>query len=403
MSRPRKWPPQPYPHAATGMDRLTVRLAGARKDYILGPTGSVEAAEEYARVIRTIERAGFRLVGGAGSGRGCTILVSDLVARYKVYVDDYYTAESRERDLTVRAMQFLLEAHKNDDVRSVGPVALEAVRRDIEQSGLARSECNRFLTRIKKCYRWGVRQELVPLEVYQRLATVPGLRVGHTEAPERQRRGAVSTETVTKTLPFLTPTLQALVQFQLLTGCRPKEACWLRPCDLQKDWLTVDDTEVWLYSLGGDQHKTGWRGAPCLIPVGPKAQAILEPFLVGRAPEAYCFSPKESRAWWLAEKRRKRKTRVQPSQSDRRSQKPTRLPGDRYATSSYSHAITRACELAGVPHWSPNQLRKRAGTEAQLAHDRDTARCVLRHRSPAVSERYVDDAEKAAVFVAKNG
>lgn len=279
-------------------------------------------------------------------------------------------------------------------------MSLKAVLADLEKSGMARTECNRLLGRIKRAFRWAASEELVPVETYRRLRTVDGLRRGHTTAPEPARRRPITDQIIEQTLPHLTPVVRALVQFQRLTGCRPKEACWLRPCDLDRAWRTIDGVVVWLYSL--DQHKTDWRGAPCWIPIGPKAQEILKPFLE-REPDSYCFSPAESRAWWEAEKRKRRKTKVQPSQEDRRSKRPVRLAGKRYTTMSYSRAIRRACLAHDIPPWSPNQLRKRLATEVQSAHDRDTARCVLRHSEPAVTARYADDLEKAAKVIAVLG
>src|SRR5437762_8652985 len=103
--------------------------------------------------------------------------------------------------------------------------------------------------------------------------------------------------------------------------------------------------KVWLYRPGSDQgpagkHKTAWRGHQRVIPIGPRGQAILRPYLKTDL-SAYLFSPRESMAAFRAEQRRNRKTKVQPSQIDRRKRKPKKCLGERYRVSSYALAIAR--------------------------------------------------------------
>ena len=62
----------------------------------------------------------------------------------------------------------------------------------------------------------------------------------------------------------------------------------MRPADIDMTGA------VWLYTPRS--HKTGYLGREKQVPLGPKAQEILKPFL-GRPPEAYLFCPAEAEAW----------------------------------------------------------------------------------------------------------
>jgi integrase len=126
--------------------------------------------------------------------------------------------------------------------------------------------------------------------------------------------------------------------------------------------------------------------------------------------------------------RRERKTKVQPSQMNRRKQKPKRKAGDRYRVGSYAVAITRGveaanraracdackakelaerckkCQAAAVARWHPHQLRHAKATEIRREAGLDAARAVLGHRSPKITEVYAEiDVNKAAEVMARLG
>jgi integrase len=218
-----------------------------------------------------------------------------------------------------------------------------------------------------------------------------------------------------------------MVQLQLLTGMRPGELVILRAIDL--------DTagKVWLYRPGSDQgaegaHKTAHRGHRRIIPIGPRGQEILRRYL---KPDLYAhlFSPWEVVERLHADRRQRRKTKVQPSQARRtRKRHPRRKPRDRYSVASYGRAIARAvlaanttktcetckgrkpedccaaCQSAAVPHWHPHQLRHTKATEIRREAGLDAARAVLGHRSPVMTEVYAElDMAKAAEVMERLG
>jgi integrase len=183
---------------------------------------------------------------------------------------------------------------------------------------------------------------------------------------------------------------------------RPGEVVIMRAIDLDMTG------KVWLYRPGSDQgphgvHKTAHRGQHRIIPIGPRGQGIIRQWLKPDL-HAFLFSPRETMAALRLKQRQERKTKVQPSQMNRRKAKPRRKPGDRYRVGSYAVAIARACVKAGVPHFHPHQIRHTKATEIRREAGLDAARAVLGHRSPRITETYAElDAAKAAEVMERLG
>ena len=133
---------------------------------------------------------------------------------------------------------------------------------------------------------------------------------------------------------------------------------------------TIDvDTSgrVWIYTP--ESHKTEHHGRERRIYLGPKAQETLRPWL---RPEltAYLFSPAEAEAERRAEQRENRKTRVQPSQRNRRRRKPRKAPGERYTVDSYRRAIEY-----GIKASEPRAGERREPSDTALASAPTPPRC----------------------------
>lgn len=185
---------------------------------------------------------------------------------------------------------------------------------------------------------------------------------------------------VEATLPCLPQVVADMVRFQSLTSCRPGEVCTLRPSDVDRSG------DVWAYRP--ERHKTEHLGRERIVWIGPQAQTVLRPYLLRDAGD-FCFSPAESEKQRKAEMRACRKTRVQPSQMDRRKARPKRQPGDRYRKDAYGKAIERAVEQANLkrvgegqeplPRWKPNQLRHSAATEIRRRFGLEAAQVILGH------------------------
>jgi len=186
----------------------------------------------------------------------------------------------------------------------------------------------------------------------------------------------------------------------------------MRPCDLERS------DRVWAYRP--QSHKTQHFDRDRVIFIGPKAQAILSPFLI-RASDAFCFCPAESEAAHNVERRQNRKSPMTPSQAARKQKSsPQRTAGRRYTTDSYRRAIHRACDLADtaarekvevtasnerlVPRWSPNRLRHTAGTELRKRFGIEASKVVLGHSNLDVTEIYAErDLARAAEIIREVG
>jgi integrase len=166
---------------------------------------------------------------------------------------------------------------------------------------------------------------------------------------------------------------------------RPGEVCILRGRDVDRA------SEVWIYTPG--LHKTQHHGRARTIAIGPKAQAVLAPFLLA-AGDGYVFSPARADAERRAVQRQARRSKVQPSQvarAARRARNPKRKFNPCYDTVSLAHALSRACSAAGVPRWSFNQLRHACATRLRRElGSLEATRVVLGHSSADVTTIYAE-------------
>jgi integrase len=168
----------------------------------------------------------------------------------------------------------------------------------------------------------------------------------------------------------------------------------MRPIDIERSG------EIWVYTP--EHHKTEHHGKSRVIPIGPKAQAILTPYL-DREELDYCFDPRESEAMRRLDQHRKRKTPLSCGNKPgtNRVKNPTHRPGACYTTNTYRQAIHRACDKAGVDKWSPNQLRHAMGTEARKLFGLENTRALLGHSSAVTTEIYAEVDLQAAARIAK--
>ncbi len=236
---------------------------------------------------------------------------------------------------------------------------------------LSRSTINRHIGTVKRIFRWAASEELIGVEVYQRLATVPGLRKGKSDARETPPVEPVPLEDVAKVLPELSRPVRALVELQLLTAARPGELLRLRPMDIDASG------EVWTARLS--DHKTAYAGKRRVLHFGPRAQAILKQFML-RAADEPMFSPRE----------------VMPEIKSNQ-----REIGKHYTTDSYRRAVIRACKRAKITPFHPHQLRHSAGTRIRAEFGLDHAQVALGHSNAKITEVYAVADGKLAEQIAQ--
>lgn len=375
-------------HRATGQAR--VRING--KDIYLGQFGTPESRERYDDLIREWSFKN-------GNVTGYALTVDELCLRFLEEADRTYRhADGTETGSTEnfrQALRWLVSRYGRERVRDFGPLKLKAVRQAMADAELCRTNINRQVARIRQVVKWGVENELIPVEIHQALCAVSGLRRGRQGVRESEPVRAVSEADIEATMKHLPQVVADMVRLQLLTGARPGEICMMRPCDVSRDG------EVWSYRPR--RHKTEHHGKDRIIFIGPEGQTILLPYLL-RDSEACCFSPRDSEAKRNEERRENRQSPMTPSQRTRQQKRKTKVLKDHYAKDAYNRAVSRACRKAGVSVWSPNRLRHARATLLRAKFGIEAAQVVLGHSSPQTTLIYAEaDRQKAAEIARQIG
>ena len=366
-------------HKATG--QAVVRIDGI--DHYLGKHGTPESRVEYDRLIAEWLGNGRRLSAPTVAD-GLT--VGELILSYWHWAEHYYRDEhgepGQELDNIRSALKPLRRLYGHSQAAAFGPLALRAVQEEMAKAGLSRGVVNARVNRVRRVFKWGVSYQLIPSAIYEALRTVPGLQRGRCKAREADPVLPVTDEFVRATAPLLPAPVRALVEVQLLTGMRAGEAMVMRAID-----LTMSGP-VWTYRPAS--HKNKYRGRERVIYLGPQAQEIIKPFLTTNL-EAYLFSPRAYVEKMHAQRAASRATKRTPSELKRRRKaKPKRKPGERYTRRSYRLAVVRACKKAGVPAWSPLQLRHTAATRIRAQFGLEAAKAILGHTRVETSQIYAE-------------
>ncbi len=425
MARPRNVTPTYRYHKPSGnaYSDYTDPITGRRRSVCLGPWDS-----EASRISHSALCA--ELAVGAPPPTS-DLSASELLLRYLNYAAAYYVKDGQPTDeihCLKAALRPVHELYGLHPAATFGPLELRAVQHRLSADGMARKTVNKHVGRIRRVWRWGVAEGMVPPEALVGLEAVASLKKGRCSARESAEVRPVADAVVERTLPHLSAVVRTMVQLQRLTGMRPDEVCRVRPCD-------VDRTgEVWLFTP--NRHKTEHHGRRRVVAIGPRGQQVLAPFLA-RDPEAFCFDPREAVAELRERQRAERDSREGGSGGDRKppAENPRRAAGQRYKTDSYRTAIQRACEQAfpaptplckGADEsfrawhkrltkaqkvelgawrrknrWHPNQLRHTAATEIRRHLGIDAARAALGHTDTRITEIYAERDTTAAIEAAK--
>jgi hypothetical protein len=178
-----------YRRHSSGQARVTLDA----KDHLLGPYGSDESKEAYRRLIAEwLARH-----GQPAKDEDKPFLVNDLILAYWKFAKDYYGFEGRRGDEACLrdALRVVRSLYGHTAGRDFGPLALKACRAEMIQKDWSRTYVNAQVDRLRRMFRWGASEQLVPVTVYEALRTVEGLRRGRTEARETKRSSRFSPRT----------------------------------------------------------------------------------------------------------------------------------------------------------------------------------------------------------------
>ena len=267
----------------------------------------------------------------------------------------------------------------------------EKLEDDPRQTKLSRETINRRIGILRRMFKWAVAEGLAHASVYHGLQCVADLKKGRCAARETAPVLPVDDDIVEKTIPHCPVVVQDMIRVQRLCGCRPGEVIIMKACN-------IDTTgDVWQYVPEG--HKNEHHGKDRTIFLGPKAQAILTPYMMEKDADAYLFSPIDGEKWRRRVQHANRKTPLSCGNrpGTNRKRKPKLQIRDHYDVAGYRRAVRRACDKAGVPPWSPNQLRHTAGTVVREQFGLEAAQVTLGHSRADVTQVYAErDTRKAA-------
>lgn len=302
------------------------------------------------------------------------------------------------------AVSILLKHFAGQAVESLESRSFLFLQEKFVQHGVSRRYCNSLMGYIRAMLKWGVVRKLASPQVYGEAKLVEPLKKGKTRARENPKRKDVPDDVINRTLPHLLPTIRDMVQVQRLASMRPSEVFRMKQEEIDMEYTTSDGMVIWMYTPG--THKNEWREKDRsgeyvrIIPLGKPEQDIIVPRLAGKSDTDYLFSPKDTMKEHYERRAGKRKTKVQPSQIERKernAKNPKRRDRDSYDKHSYNRAIKRTIIAANkhlpedekIPHWTPYQLRHTAITE--IIHEtgsRDIARAVAGQKTLSSTQGY---------------
>ena len=348
-----------------------VRLPGEAKrgSYPLAPPGEKLALREdrgrgLAESIawRMWERAS-RKAQDAPDGAGMTVELAcqaftAWAAGYYRRPDGCVTGQAYNNELALRQVRQRLGGRRMDEV---GYADIRMLRTELEASGIMRATINQRVVIWQQLWKWALENGHCKATTKAEVCAIEPLKKYRSQAKEGKQQTPVRHRDVKLTLPFLPANVAAMVAIQELCGARPGEIIDMRACDVERRH------GMWVYRPA--RHKNSHRDLSRCIVLGPRAQAILAPWL-DRPAEAQVFHPRES--------------------------------GDghgvmeAFTNYSYHRAIVRAigdARRAGVtiPHWTPNQLRHACGTRVRRKFGAACAAAVLGHSNRSagsITDRY---------------
>lgn len=392
MPRPSNEVPSLRRHKPTNQAVCTVRLAnGSRKDIYLGPWKSALAKQEYGRVIALV---------GANNGiypdASVDLTVNEAMVRYVKFIDRHYIDRDGVPTGTAAKLKFTLgylkRLYGTTPLAEFGPIKLKSVRQVMIGEKFVRTMINKFMGQIRQFFKWCVEEEMVGATILESLRAVRPLSIGRSGVEESTPREPADPAAVEKALPFMSPAVRAIVQLLRLTGSRPTEILTMKPDELDRSG------PIWKFTP--PRHKLAWKGKTRIIYIGPDAQSVLMPWLLGTAHDVYIFSPERSEEIRSRERSALRKTPKYPSHMARNERKRVQLskrkrpPTECYDHMALSRAVHRACTKAKVKHFSPYCLRHLRAVELREKYGLEVVRATLGQSAASMADHYSRKADE---------
>lgn len=377
------------------------------KEIYMGKVGS-ESEKNYRHFVSTWASGTLESTVKTNGNVSLEVLFSEYL-NYLTSLKNYSNADfQRVKIVITRTLQLYPDLF----VDNFGPLELESVRKSFFKSGFvkngqhgeySRKYLNRLVNVLRGIFKWGVAKTLVKLETHEKLKYVQPLRAGRTEAVELDARENVTDSEIDKTLPFLSLIYRDIIKLLRVTGMRPSEVCRLRICDIDRS----RKDRIWIY-IPAD-HKTKNRGKKRIIPLGAKAQEILKNRIENRAETDYLFTPADARREQWTEARKKRKSKITPSQIEREKKSSKRKfinLHEKISTASITRNVANAIKKAKkqgieIKKWSPYCVRHQVVTEIAIKEGPVASQRLAGHSSLNTTEIYDHSALQELIALAK--
>ena len=285
-----------------------------------------------------------------------SLTARELQRLYLVWAQGYYrrrrTGDPTREHLNIKASldRFVAFAGEKAIAAKVNRHQLKAWIDQLAAEGLTRTYVNQCLWRVRRALRWAVDLNYIGPAVLIELQATRPLPAHRSAAREPEPRQAAPLDQVRAVLDYLPRHARDLVQLLMLTGARMGEILEATSADVQLDGEGP--------RLVPAQHKNAHRNRGRVIPLVPAAVAIIERRYKPLCPLDPLFPP------------------------IRRSGRPT-CSGD-----AIRAAINRACARAGVPRFTPHQIRHAVARQVRASKGIEAARAMLGHTAASMTEGY---------------
>lgn len=382
MQTDKKLPKYCGPHCPSGRGYAWV---DRKPVYFPGPHGSPQSLRGYRKLLE-------KLAGKVQTVGTSLSTVADLCEAWLSEGEKVLSAKSYAHylKLTENIIEAGMSAYLTADF---GPRRVKEFRESLIAKGLARSTINQRVSRLKKMFKWGASEEMVPPDVVSAIYCVSGLVRGQTDAPEPRKVMPVNWTQVQKTMEHLSITVRNMILLQWDTGMRSGNLC-----SLKMEEIDTSDS-IWVYRP--ESHKNSWRGKGLAIAIGAAGQHAIELSQGKRSRLEFVFRPVDSIEWH---------TLNNPRYSSWNNRELT----DCFTPNTYRQSILRAqahaagikfskalptkkdFENCGWVFWTPHQVRHSVSTELRSKYSIEHVRAFMGHATMQATEIYSElDLESA--------
>ncbi len=377
-------------HKATGQAK--VRHQG--KDHYLGKHGSPEAWDRYLAFCANLPKPEEEPTSLPEPTPGSNLLVREVVAHHYMHAKTYYVRNGKPtgEHLTIRSALRPLKQHFGDlPAKDFGPKKLKKLQQIMIELNWSRRFINKAVNIARRAFKWAASEELIPGSIPEALKTVEALKKGRTAAREKPEVTAVADDVVDATLPELPSMIADMVRVQRLTGMRPGEIL-----AMTADEIDRTDSESWVYTPA--EHKTAHHEMTRTVIIGPRAIAILAPWLL-QAGTGRIFQI-ERDGYRQAIIRACARAFPHPEVAKILAKEPSEARKLELKAWRESHKTQlKAWDTAHA--WHPNRLRHSFATQVRREHGLEAAQVLLGHSRADVTQVYAERDVKKAQDVAR--